>query len=162
MNIFVLDKNINKCAQYHCDQHVVKMILESAQILCTALSLRGYETPYKPTHEKHPCVLWAKMSYSNFKWLSRLAYALNSEYRYRYSSKVDHKSISVVNEIQEYEYKDRGLTEFVQAMPEEYRVKENAVKAYRNFYNYDKSRFAVWSKRHEPDWFKREYKQKIG
>ncbi|WP_231579463.1 hypothetical protein [Photobacterium iliopiscarium] len=49
MNIFILDHDIEKCAQYHCDQHVVKMILESVQLLCTALNKKGFTTPYKST-----------------------------------------------------------------------------------------------------------------
>lgn len=36
MNIFLLDKNPEKCAAYHTDRHVVKMIVETAQLLCTA------------------------------------------------------------------------------------------------------------------------------
>jgi hypothetical protein len=55
MNIFVLDTGINKSAKYHCDQYVVKMILNSVQIMCTALSKKGFRTPYKSTHVKHPC-----------------------------------------------------------------------------------------------------------
>ena len=57
MNIFILDEDIKTCAQYHCDQDVVKMILESVQILCTALNKKGFTTPYKSTHMKHPSVL---------------------------------------------------------------------------------------------------------
>ena len=82
MNIFILDANIKKCARYHCDQHVVKMILESVQIMCTALNKKGFDTPYKSTHINHPCVLWTEKSYDNFLWLSRLAYALNDELPY--------------------------------------------------------------------------------
>src|SRR6056297_897165 len=118
MNIFVLDNDIKKCAHYHCDQHVIKMILESTQILCTALNLKGYETPYKSTHTKHPCVKWAGQSYSNFQWLTELAFALNDEYKYRYEKDTDHKSIETLEYVQQYSYEDSGLTEFVQAMPE--------------------------------------------
>ena len=69
MNIFILDTEIPKCAEYHCDQHAIKMILESVQLLCTALNKKGFETPYKSTHMKHPCVLWVEASYDNFEWL---------------------------------------------------------------------------------------------
>ena len=155
MNIFVLDKNIEKCAQFHCDQHVIKMILESAQILCTTLNKLGFDTPYKTTHEKHPCVLWTGKSYSNFIWLSNLAYALNEEYKYRYKKNIDHRSINVIQQIQKSKYSDSGLTEFVQAMPDKYQVPHDPVTAYRNFYNYDKSKFATWTRRQEPYWFKR-------
>lgn len=152
MNIFILDKNIRKCAEYHCDQHVVKMILESVQIMCTALSKKGFAVPYKPTHVKHPCVLWVEDSYANFLWLSQLAEALNDEYRYRYDKKTDHRSINVLREIMNYKYEDQGLTEFAQAMPEEYRVNGDAVMAYRKFYIAEKLSFAKWTKREIPEW----------
>ena len=58
MNIFVLDYNLEKCAQYHCDRHVVKMILESAQILSTALRMNGIVKGYRLTHINHPFTVW--------------------------------------------------------------------------------------------------------
>ena len=152
MNIFVLDKDIEKCARYHCDQHVVKMILESVQILCTALNKKGFSTPYKSTHVKHPCVLWVEHSYDNFTWLAKLALALNNEYRYRYDKTQDHKSITVLNEISGLHYESRGLTEFAQAMPDKYKVTGSAVDAYRQFYLGEKMRFARWTKRPAPHW----------
>ena len=152
MNIFVLDNNIEKCAQYHCDQHVVKMILESAQLLCTALNKKGFTTPYKSTHAKHPCVLWVEESSENFAWLKKLALALNSEYRIRFEKKSDHKSISVINQITSFEYKNQGLTDFAQAMPDEYKIPGDAVQAYRNFYIGEKLKFAKWTKRSVPEW----------
>lgn len=62
MNIFYLDENPNLCAQYHCDRHVIKMILESAQLLCTALNVVAGQqvTPYKSTHVNHPCSIWVR------------------------------------------------------------------------------------------------------
>ena len=152
MNIFVLDKDIEKCAQYHCDQHVVKMILESVQILCTALNKKGFTTPYKSTHIKHPCVLWAEQSFENFLWLKSLALALNTEYRFRFERDTDHRSIFVLKEISKYSYKNQGLTEFAQAMPDKYKVPGDAVKAYRQFYLGEKMGFAKWTKRSVPEW----------
>lgn len=152
MNIFILDKNIEACAQYHCDQHVVKMILESVQMLCTALNKKGFVTPYKSTHIKHPCVLWVEESYDNFLWLKDLALALNAEYRFRFERAVDHKSIAVLDEIAGCSYEHRGLTEFAQAMPEHFKVPGDPVKAYRQFYLGEKMAFAKWTKRPEPEW----------
>jgi hypothetical protein len=152
VNIFVLDSDINTCARYHCDQHVVKMILESVQILCTALNKKGFSTPYKSTHGGHPCVLWVEHSWQNFRWLAQLALALNAEYRYRFDKTADHASIAVLEQITKCEFDDHGLTEFVQAMPEEYRVPGNAVLAYRQFYRAEKMRFARWSRRRVPGW----------
>ncbi|PTN08102.1 pyrimidine dimer DNA glycosylase/endonuclease V [Nitrosomonas aestuarii] len=152
MNIFILDKDIEKCAQYHCDQHVVKMILESVQMLCTALNKKGFATPYKSTHIKHPCVLWVELSFGNFSWLKSLALALNTEYRFRFERDSDHKSIFALNEISNYSYDNRGLTEFAQAMPDKYKVPGDAVKAYRQFYLGEKMGFAKWTKRSVPEW----------
>jgi len=39
MNLFYLDEDLEKCAQYHVDKHVSKMILEAAQIICTNLTV---------------------------------------------------------------------------------------------------------------------------
>jgi hypothetical protein len=153
MNIFVLDTDIERCAQYHCDRHVPKMILESVQILCTALHEKGFETPYRPTHRKHPCVLWAGASYDNFSWLARLARALNDEYRFRYPRGRDHASIAVLEQIQNLSFEAVGLTEFAQAMPEPYKVPGDAVAAYRAFYLGEKHRFAAWTRRAMPDWW---------
>ena len=152
MNIFVLDENIKKCAQYHCDQHVVKMILESVQMLCTALNKKGRTTPYKSTHVKHPCVLWVEQSFDNFIWLRDLTIELNTEYKYRYNKNTDHKSIQVLSEISRYRYKRKGLTEFAQAMPDQYKVPNDAILAYRQFYLGEKMAFAKWTKRSAPDW----------
>lgn len=152
MNIFVLDSDIEKCARYHCDRHVVKMILESVQIMCSALHKRGFATPYRPTHQKHPCVIWVEYSYANFVWLKNLALALNAEYRYRYRRTRNHKSIAVLEQISDHRYENRGLTEFVQAMPEQYRVPNDPVQAYRRFYLGEKMYFAKWTRRRQPYW----------
>jgi hypothetical protein len=122
LNIFVLDRDIVRCARAHCDQHVIKMILESVQILCTALNQKGIKTPYRSTHVKHPCVLWAGESYDNFCWLRALAFALNEEYRFRYRKEADHKSIAVLKTITGARFSRGGRTPFAQAMPEKYRV----------------------------------------
>jgi hypothetical protein len=155
MNIFVLDHDITRCAQFHCDRHVTKMILESVQMLCTALNGKGFTTPYRSTHSRHPCVLWVGESYDNFEWLSNLAFALNEEYRFRYQRNRDHASIAVLREISDFRFRSTGLTEFAQAMPDQYKVRDNAVKAYRAFYLAEKSAFAQWTRRPAPPWWVR-------
>ena len=153
MNIFILDTDIKKCAQYHCDQHVVKMILESVQLLCTALNKKGIVTPYKSTHIKHPCVLWVEESYDNFMWLHDLTIELNREYKYRYNKLDDHKSMATLATIINHSFPAIGLTAFPQAMPAIYKVKDDPVLAYRQFYLGDKAKFAKWTKRNTPEWF---------
>jgi len=152
MNIFVLDEDIEKCAQYHCNQRVVKMILESVQMLCMALNKKGFSTPCKSTHIKHPCVLRVEQSFGNYSWLKNLALALNDKYRFRFERDADHKSIRVLNEISSYHYQEQGLTGFTQAMPDKYKVPGDAVKAYRQFYLGEKMAFAKWTKRPVPEW----------
>jgi len=128
------------------------MILESAQIMCTALNKMGFTTPYKSTHNKHPCVLWVEESYSNFVWLAQLAIELNTEFKYRYEKDKDHASILVIREIENLTFSDNGLTEFSQAVPEKYKFRGNAVRAYRSFYRGEKAKFARWTKRPIPRW----------
>ena len=153
MNIFLLDHDIERCAQYHCDQHVTKMILESVQILSTALNKMGLDTPYKSTHSNHPCVLWVSDSFDNFLWLKDLAFFLNDEYRYRFDKQECHRSIDVLHSISSYRYTSRCLTPFAQAMPDKYKIPGDAVSAYRRFYIAEKQRFARWTRREKPEWF---------
>ena len=153
MNIFVLDNDIRICAQSHCDQHVSKMVLESVQLLCTALSKKGFETPYRPTHAKHPCVLWVEASWDNFNWLAELAVELNREFVWRYNRAQDHASIGVLRQIESMRFESAWLTEFPQAMPDQYKVPGDAVAAYRRFYLAEKSAFASWTRRPAPAWW---------
>jgi hypothetical protein len=155
MNIFILDLDIDRCAKFHCDQHVSKMILESAQLMCTAMHKKGFHAPYRPTHAKHPCVLWVEESHDNFLWLGQLARALNSEYRRRYEKDKDHASIQVLDEIQDFQFESRGLTPFAQAMPDRYKVPDDPVAAYRAFYLGEKNQFATWTRCPEPCWWQR-------
>ena len=151
MNIFVLDKEVEKCAEYHCDKHVIKMILESAQMLSAVVRLNGHDIGYKLTHKNHPCTIWARESLSNYNWLVRLTRLLNYEYRYRYDKDVNHKSYDLVKTLPIPDLPDIGLTPFAQAMPEQYKNK-NAVKAYRDYYINEKSSFLTWTKRKKPKW----------
>lgn len=155
MNIFVLDLDFENCARFHCDAHVSKMILESVQIICTALNDQGVITPYKSTHQKHPCVLWAGETPANRLWLAQLARALNHEYRYRYRRDRDHASLQVLDKIDGRYFSGGELTEFAQAMPDKYKKPGDAVNAYRQFYLGEKAGFARWTRRNPPHWWSR-------
>lgn len=150
MNIFVLDTNPNEAARQACDKHIVKMILESAQMLCTA---HTEGAPYKATHKKHPCTLWVSASKSNYLWLCEHGLGLCAEYTKRYQK--THKTESIIKWCMENVpcLPDIGLTEFAQAMPDKYKVKGDAVKAYRNYYNGEKARIAKWKDGNVPTWF---------
>lgn len=136
---------------YHNDRHVVKMILEYAQLLSGAVRLSGYDKGYKLTHKNHPCAIWVRESLSNWLWLRDLATALNEEYKFRYGKDCNHKSYDMIKTLPKPKIHDIGLTKFRLAMPDE--VKDaNAVIAYRNYYKNNKQHIATWKNRNVPSW----------
>lgn len=149
MNIFILDNCPVLAALMQCDKHVVKMCLETAQMLSTIAG-----GPYKPTHVNHPCTVWARTSHHNFVWLYAHGLALCNEYRHRYGK--DHKCLDVIESAYHngFDKVPKGeATPFAQAMPEELKH-EDAVKAYRDYYH-QKSKVVDmrWTRRPIPDWF---------
>jgi hypothetical protein len=152
MNIFVLDTQIEQCASNHCDAHCSKMILETAQLLCTALRVHGVDYGYKSFNPKHPCGLWTAASLSNYLWLRELGVQLSTELCYRYGTV--HKSFEVIKEAPKTQpIPDHGLTTFAQAMPDEFKDPD-AVKAYRAFYRNDKFNKGIikYTNREPSDW----------
>jgi hypothetical protein len=149
MNIFVLDNNPEVCATYHCDKHVVKMILESVQMMSTVLRDQGVDAGYRATHRNHPCTLWLKESLGNWNWLKALVVALNKEYRYRYGKKVNHKSYDLMMSLPTPEYLVESRTEFVLAMPDECRI-GTPVHSYREYYRKYKVDICTWKNREVP------------
>lgn len=152
MNIFVLHENPKIAAQMLCDKHVVKMILETTQMLSTIQAFYGMDYPYAPTHTNHPCTIWARQSYTNWEWLFSHGAWLCEEYTYRYGK--EHKCEAILwNEIwfpEQITAFER--TPFVQAMPEQYKH-ENAVIAYRQYYLGEKAPIAFWKTRPAPLWY---------
>ena len=151
MNIFVLDTDPATAAKMSCDKHVIKMILESAQMLCTVASNYGFVAPYKATHKNHPCTLWTAKSRQNWQWLVDHSLALCAEYTNRYG-KV-HKTQQHIEWCSglDIDLPTGGLTPFAQAMPEQYR-NSDVVEAYRAYYHGEKAKFAKW-KLKTPDWW---------
>ncbi len=85
MNIFYISTNPVRAAQMQCNKHVVKMILESAQMLCTAHHEFGnHDVPYKVAHRNHPSTIWARSGLKQYNWLYRHFAALSDEYTERY------------------------------------------------------------------------------
>ena len=146
MNIFILDKNPKLAAAMHCDKHVPKMILETAQMLSTAH--RVYDTPqaenlYKQAHLNHPCTKWIRESGANYRWAWHLYHELLVEFKKRRGKY--HKSGELLHDLAHTPHgmPEIGLTPFPQAMPDEYK-QQDAVEAYRAYYMGDKAAFAKW------------------
>tara|TARA_R110001583_G_scaffold148062_1_gene300037 strand:+ start:167 stop:625 length:459 start_codon:yes stop_codon:yes gene_type:complete len=136
MNIFYLDKDPVKAAQLQYNKHVVKMILESAQMLCTAHRYYGNEdVPYKTAHLNHPSTIWCRQSMPNYMWLYNHMIALGKEYTKRYSK--NHLTITKCKE--PLSVSPEGIDTYVsftqppQCMPDEYKD-ECSIKAYWNYY----------------------------
>ena len=156
MNIFVLDSDPIKCSQYHCDKHVVKMILETTQLLCNVHHVVGtdLDIPYRLTHKNHPCSIWARECIENYVWICDLGLELCKEYTYRYGKR--HKSQDVIEwciENQPTLRENGDLTDFALAMPDECKIGD-AVESYREYYIVEKANMAEWKNRETPEWFK--------
>ena len=152
MNIFVLDNDPDIAAQMMCDKHVVKMIVETAQILCTVVASFGYDTPYRPTHKNHPCTAWAGKNRANWGWLIDHGMALCDEYTERYGK--IHKSQSVIEwcAMKHIDLPSGSMTPFAICMPTKY-IRQTAVESYREYYVGEKSSFAKW-KLGSPSWWR--------
>jgi hypothetical protein len=153
MNIFYLAADPYVAASMHCDKHVCKMIIETAQMLSSVQARYGSDnTPYKPTHVKHPSTLWAGDSSSNYRWLVSLGKGLCNEYTRRYGK--IHKTQEIIDKLSESPdgLPDVGYTKMPQCMPEEYKT-EDSITAYRNYYIADKARFAKWKYTETPAWW---------
>lgn len=177
MNIFVVDTNPVNAARNLCDKHVVKMILESAQMLSTAhrvldgnfyyrqgkngRKIPSYAHPNPVLNDRlllatmmnHPCTRWAMESMNNYYWLLMHGYELCLEYTRRYNK------IHTLQNLYEHNLSEcpangsfKGLTPFAQAMPDQYKCSD-AVQAYRNYYVNEKSKFAKWKNSEVPDWY---------
>lgn len=177
MNIFVLDKDPQYAAVMMCDKHVVKMIVESCQLLSTAhhvvdgkqivrVSKNGrkfhtYETTnpvaspnfLRCTMINHPCTIWTRESMTNYQWLWVHTNELLHQYRARYNK--DHTYTRLVKETlsgSPHNLQNTSLTPFAQAMPDQYK-RPDAVEAYRQYYIHEKSRFAKWKLGNSPLWY---------
>jgi hypothetical protein len=156
MNIFVLDTDTKKCALYHNDKHVIKMILETAQLLCGVhhMTESTHTVPYKLSHKNHPSAIWARQCIENYIWLCDLGIELSKEYTFRYGK--THKSQAVIEWCLTHKPKlkvNDDLTPFALAMPDECKV-DDAIQSYRNYYMTEKRRMANWKNREIPEWFK--------
>lgn len=182
MNLFVLDEDAVKAAQLQCDKHVVKMIVESAQMLSTvhrmldgvqerrrSKSGKTYvkywtlldereDLLYKAVHMSHPCTVWTSKTSGNYRWHWEHFSALCDEYRYRYQK--NHSTDVQLRDALYYPPRnipDGPMTIHPLAMKSnpECMFPDDPVKSYRLFYQTKQARFKMaWTKREVPEWFK--------
>jgi hypothetical protein len=178
MNIFYLDNDVTKCAEMHNDKHVVKMILEYAQLLSTAhrvldgticdgfsdsgrrkktytLSDSRNDILYSATHINHPSAVWVRQSDTNYKWLQSMLATLCKEYTYRYDKVHKCERDGLVEQLARLPdtIPSGHFTEPTPAMPDEVKVAGNSIKSYRNYYINNKTHLASWKKRNKPEWY---------
>jgi len=179
MNIFFLAWNPVMCASMHCDKHVVKMILETAQILCTTHRVMdgkevtvispksGRRTKrwiledlkkdailYSSTHINHPSVQWTRVCVEHYNWLYGLFVALCDEYSLRY--KKTHLCWTKLHYVLQQPPIKMICTSKLSAPPlamPDYCKKETVINSYRSYYMNEKASFAKWTNRQVPSWF---------
>jgi len=175
VNIFYVDHDPDKAAKALVDKHVVKMILESAQLLSTAhrvldgkeyvkLSETGrkkkvYVLPdardgimYQATHINHPSAVWCRTSVENYNWLVEHFFSLLYEYEFRYGR--EHKCKQMTYDLQSppFNLKAWDWTPMPSCMAEEYIISEDPLTNYRNYYKIGKARMHSWKNRQPPEW----------
>lgn len=175
MNIFYLDKDPKTCAEMHCDKHVVKMIIEYAQLMSTAhrvLDGDQYEgktangrriqrwkhpipvmekTLYKASHIKHPSGLWTRDSQNHYNWLYTMWTHLCDEYTYRYGRV--HMTDSKLRDLLESPPMQIPVETYVDpylAMPDDVKQKD-VVQSYQDYYVQYKNHLAKWTNRRIPE-----------
>lgn len=161
MNIFLLDRDIRKCAQAHCDKHVNKMILEGAQLLSSAIHVLdpklAQDTPnlYRLTHKNHPCAVWVRSCLTHYMYLYELMEELNLEAKFRYGHDKDHLSMLKAREWSPPQNLPIvGFVDPPKCVHDDFKQIPDVVEAYRQYYIRDKADIATWTKREPPEWMK--------
>ena len=165
MNIFYLNEDPKQCAREHIDKHVVKMIIEYAQLMSTAhrmldgteywdktkagrrirrwkLEDRREEQLYKASHINHPDAQWVRQTTGNYAYLWQLFNALCNEYTYRYGRvhETDRKLRGVLI-CPPQNLKEGDMTEPPQCMPDHCKHSD-VITAYKNYYIQEKKSFS--------------------
>lgn len=162
MNIFVFHEDINKNVKMYCDKHVVKMLTETMQILCTTYRLLNNVSEaennilFKATHKNHPCCVWARKSYGNYKYLIELFYALHDEWNYRYGHDKIYKNLDaifILESLDNSKFLLQSKTKHIQCFDDKYKC-ENPIEGYRKYFVNEKRRLFSWKNRDIPNWIK--------
>ena len=174
MNIFYLDKDPVTAAKMHCDKHVVKMIIEYAQMLSTAhRMLDGTQYTdassgrriqrwkldnsnmdgvlYKASHINHPSAIWVRENAIQYQYMYDMFVACCDEYIYRYGRihMTDTKLRELLNELPK-NIKLGVWKEPPPAMPDYCKVVGNSLLSYHKYYAKEKKDFAKWTLREVP------------
>lgn len=153
MNIFILYDDVKENVKAYADKHVIKMLLEGVQILCSVSHLKGIEAPYRLTHANHPSVKWVCESGAHWDMLMKLVEELNNEYRYRYDRKNNHKSYDVAKRLIKPKFDKQEATGLYVAVVNEVKILnlEETVNEYRKYYiEKSKNMKMTWRKREVP------------
>ncbi len=177
MNIFYLSYNPVTCAEEHCDKHVVKMIIEYAQLMSTAhrvldgipyydktangRNIKRYKLDepresnlYKASHINHPSAIWVRESNRHYQWLFELFQQCCEQYTARYGKFHMTERLSAYLRQPPGNSINAGWTDPPPAMPDKYKVQGDSIQSYRNYYIGDKVAFAKWkSPSKVPEWF---------
>ena len=157
MNLFFIDKCPVMSAIQLCDKHVVKMVLETAQMCSTALHEwdEALISTYKSAYKNHPMTVWVRENMPNFYWALTHGLAIGKEYTHRYGK--HHKSTAVLLEMRDTFMDEHDHYKFYtpppQCMPDEFKC-DDYVEAYRAYYRKDKAHILQWTGRPEPDWIR--------
>ncbi len=166
MNIYILDQDPAKAAIMQCDKHVVKMPLEAAQMMASAMRHHGCTDidmpltksgkPYGNAHPHHPCTLWAGERRANFNWLGWHGMALCGEYTHRYGK--IHACEAAIRHMLKFDDRIPSMntlrhSRFTQALPDACKMK-SPIEAYRRYYINFKDHIAKWDRgRPAPEWW---------
>ena len=177
MNIFYLDKDPFVAAQMQVDKHVVKMVLETAQLLSTAhrlldgteyvgQSASGRKAKrwkldddretniYSATHMNHPSAVWCRASNNNYNWLYWHLCGLIDEYYHRYGKVHKCTSLKPYLSNPPRNISFGPFTPVTPAMDTKYIISADSVTNYRNYYKHGKLHLHKYTKRQMPDWLK--------
>lgn len=177
MNIFITDNDPQACARNLDDVRLNKMILETAQMLCTVAyeHLTDDIIPYKSTHVNHPCTRWVRSSTDALVWTVQHFNALYNEKLYRtgkphlsYSKLQPMLSQLARTLVIDYDKQLDGPPNPVYAgdYPVHDVGKLDAIKSYRNTMVHKwtddiaKGRAPTWRGRDIPEWATRVYNGK--
>lgn len=152
MNIFYLTHDVVECAVAHSNKHVIKMILETSQLLCSVyhMTTPDVDVPYKLTHKNHPCAVWARASLDHYVWLLKLGIALSREYTHRYGKvHASTEVLVVLSTMEPPRIPSLGFTPPPQAMPQVYHAAD-CEEAYRLYYRQSKRHLFAWKHRDMP------------